>query len=105
MINEKLLQIEIFDYDGNNVTTSKMQAKYDWLIVSNYITSISNAEYVSDKTVLIFHDSFLIRSMLLYASTFKKVIFVKKTYSKKVVQKFNFDICIEIICERFLQNY
>ena len=73
-----------------------------WDIVSKYIITTKNDNVTNKLKVLIFYDSFLLSTMILYMETFYECIFIKRPYTIDLINKNHSDYILEYKVERFL---
>jgi hypothetical protein len=94
--------MKFYDYENNNKTEDLIDNIISWDIISQYIITTKNDNVTNKFKVLIFYDSFLLSTMILYMETFYECIFIKRPYTIDLINKNHSDYILEYKVERFL---
>ena len=96
--------MKFYDYENNNKTVELIDTIVSWNTLSTHIITTKNDKVNNKFKVLIFYDSFLLSTMVLYMETFYECIFIKRPYTIDLVNKYHSDYILEYKVERFLNN-
>ena len=96
--------MKFYDHENNNKTEELIDTIVSWNTLSTYIITTKHDKVNNKFKVLIFYDSFLLSTMVLYMETFYECIFIKRPYSIDLVNKNHSDYILEYKVERFLNN-
>jgi hypothetical protein len=92
----------ILNYNFENISNNYVGILIDWKCLSSNILYIKNDNFLYNKRVIIFYDSFLVSSLSLYKTLFKELFLIKNCFNLKLINKINPDFIIEARIERFL---
>ena len=99
---DNIFDMKFYDYENNNKSEELNDNIISWDIVSKYIITTKNDNVTNKLKVLIFYDSFLLSTMILYMETFYECIFIKRPYTIDLINKNHSDYILEYKVERFL---
>ena len=99
---DNIFDMKFYDYENNNKTEDLIDNIISWDIISQYIITTKNDNVTNKFKVLIFYDSFLLSTMILYMETFYECIFIKRPYTIDLINKNHSDYILEYKVERFL---
>ena len=99
---ENIFDMKFYDYENNDKTEELIDNIVSWNILSSHVITTKNDKVNNKFKVLIFYDSFLLSTMVLYMETFYECIFIKRPYTINLVNKYYSDYILEYKVERFL---
>ena len=100
--NDDNNNFRILDTYLNDISKNYYNKIIDWDCVSKNIFYKSNTQFIIDKIIVVFYDSFLLQSLPLYKNIFKEIYFVKSNFNLFIINKINPDFIYEFRIERFL---
>lgn len=108
---DNIYNLSLLSYDLIDTTDQYIDTVVDWELLISNIIHTNYSEVKNDYKVVIFYDSFLISSFLLWVRTFKEIYFIRNSHCKylfdvksnrELIEKINPDYIFDFRVERML---